>query len=147
MRPLTFAVSAPNDAVWNVIGDFGTEHRWTRTLSECQRDIRHVRGGTVRRCRLPRPLMGRTEVRETLVEFACGRALAYTLDGPFALAQSRWSTTATSEATTAVTVAGQFQPKNALVRGLVWPVAKPMLRRLTRRVLGELQPFLAAPAR
>jgi hypothetical protein len=99
MRPVTFAVTcsvnAPNDAVRKVIGDFGTEHRSTRTLSECRRDTRDVRVGTVRDCRLPRPLMGRSEVRETLVEFAWGRALAYTLDGsagPFASAQSRWST-------------------------------------------------------
>jgi hypothetical protein len=41
-RPVTFAVTcavdAPNETVWKVIGDFGTEHRWTRTLTECERD-------------------------------------------------------------------------------------------------------------
>lgn len=154
MRPLTFAVTcavdAPNKAVWKVIGDFGTEHRWTRTLTECQRDTDEVRVGTVRSCRLPRPLMGRTEVRETLVEFAWGSALAYTLDGaagPFASAESRWSTTPTSERTTSVTVTGRFRPKHPLVRALVWPFAKPMLKRLTRRVVGELEVFLTTPAR
>jgi hypothetical protein len=34
MRPLTFAVTcavdAPNEAIWDVIGDFGTEHRHPR---------------------------------------------------------------------------------------------------------------------
>jgi ribosome-associated toxin RatA of RatAB toxin-antitoxin module len=91
--------------------------------------------------------MGRTEVRETLTEFEPGRVLAYVLDGsagPFASASSRWSTSPSSENTTAVTVEGRFEPKKRLVRVLVWPLAKPMLRRLTRRIIGELEEYVTA---
>lgn len=153
-RPLTFAatrvIGASNDDVWSVLGDFGAEHRWTATLSHCSRDTVDVRVGTVRSCRLPRPLMGRTHVRETLTEFEPGRALSYALEGaagPFAVASSRWSTRPTSTDATAVTVAGRFVPKHRAVRVLVWPFAKPMVRRLARRVLRELEAFLlpAAP--
>ena len=149
LRPLKFAVThvvdAPNEVVWGVLGDFGTEHRWTRTVSDCTRDTVEVRVGTVRYCQLPRPLMGRTAARETVTEFEQGRALAYSLEGPagpFAFASSRWSTTPSSNHATAVTVEGRFAPKNAAVRALVWPFAKPMLRRFTKRVLLELEAFV-----
>ena len=145
-RHLTFAVThvvnAPNEAVWDVLGDFGTEHRWTKTLSSCTRSTADVRVGTVRVCQLPRPLMGRTSARETLTEFEPGYALGYVLDGPagpFAHASSRWSTCPATRRGTAVTVEGRFSPKNRAVRALVWPVAKPMLRRLTKGVLRELE--------
>lgn len=150
-RSLKFAVTrvvpASNEAVWRVLGDFGAEHRWTRTVSRCARDTVDVRVGTVRSCRLPRPLMGRTEVREVVTEIEPGRALAYSLEGaagPFAFASSRWSTSAAASHATAVTVEGAFEPKNVAVGLLAWPFAKPMLRRLTRRVLAELESFLAA---
>lgn len=85
-RPLTFSASrevrATRDAVWAVMGDFGNEHRWTKTLSSCSRDTPTVRVGTVRHCLLPKPLMGRTEVFETLIELHPGTSLGYTLDGP-----------------------------------------------------------------
>lgn len=150
-RPLTFEVTrvipAADDAVWDVLGDFGTEHRWTKALSRCERDTPDVRVGTVRWCRLPRPVMGRTEVREVVTEFEPGRTLAYSLDGaagPFASASSRWSTRPASSRATAVTVAGSFEPRNRAVPLLAWPLAKPMLRRVTRRVLRELEEFLVA---
>jgi uncharacterized protein YndB with AHSA1/START domain len=142
---VTHVVDAPNDAVWEVLGDFGTEHRWTRTVNNCTRDTAEVRVGTVRVCQLPRPLMGRTTARETLTEFETGRALTYLLDGPagpFAVASSRWSTSPVARRGTAITVEGSFSPKNRAVRVLAWPVAKPMLRRLTRGVLRELEAFL-----
>jgi hypothetical protein len=31
-------VGASTDAVWEVLGDFGTEHRWTKSLEHCERD-------------------------------------------------------------------------------------------------------------
>lgn len=142
---VTHVIHAPNEAVWRVLGDFGREHRWTRTVAGCTRDTVDVRVGTVRSCRLPRPLMGRSEVREALTEFEPGRALAYALDGtagPFAFASSRWSTKPASTHATAVTVEGRFEPKNGSVRFLVWPFARPMLRRITRGVLRELDGFL-----
>ena len=143
--PLRFSASrliqAPGERVWRVLGDFGTEHRWTTSVARCERDTQDVRVGTVRTCRLPRPLMGRTEARETLVEYEPGRALAYELDGPagpFARAGSRWSTAPAPGGGTLLTVEGRFEPKGWAARHLLWPLAKPMIRRLTRRVMAEL---------
>lgn len=137
----TRALAAPPERVWRVLGDFGTEHRWTSSLAHCERDTPDVRVGTTRTCRLPRPLMGRTEARETLVEYESGRALAYELDGeagPFAKAASRWSTAPGPGGTTLLTVEGLFEPKGWAARHLAWPLAKPMIVRLSRRVMGEL---------
>ncbi len=140
-------VQAPSDAVWRVLGDFGTEHRWTKSLDRCVRDTDVVRVGTVRTCTLPKPLMGRTKVREELTEYERGAALAYVLDGsagPFSSAASRWSTKPVSENATIVTVEGRFTARNRVARILIWPLAKPMLCRLTRRVIGELEAFVVA---
>jgi hypothetical protein len=144
---VTEVVHAPLDAVWNVIGDFGTEHRWTRSMARCERDTPEVAVGTSRTCTLPKPLMGRTSVRERLTEFTPGVALSYDLEGPagpFLRASSRWSVCASEEAqTTLVTVEGRFIPRNWLARFLIWPIAKPLLQRLTRKVVGELNAFVA----
>jgi polyketide cyclase/dehydrase/lipid transport protein len=94
--------------------------------------------------------MGRTRVRETVTEFHPGRGLAYTLDGPagpFATAASRWSLRRAGPGSTAVTVEGMFQPANAAARLVAWPLAKPMLQRLTNRVLRELETFVLASDR
>jgi len=139
------AVGASSDAIWEVLGDFGTEHRWTTSLEHCERDTDIVRVGPIRTCTLPKPLMGRTSVREQLTEYEPGEALAYLLEGsagPFASASSRWSTTARPDGETIVTVEGFFTARNRAVPILVWPLARPMLRRLTRRVLGELEAFV-----
>jgi uncharacterized protein YndB with AHSA1/START domain len=148
-RTLTFSVTetvnAPSSVVWAVLGDFGNEHRWTRTLAHCERDTVDVRVGTARTCTLPRPLMGRTRVREELTEFEPGESLAYVLDGaagPFLTACSRWSTRPADEGTTALTVEGRFSPRNWLSQYLVWPLVKPMIRKLTRRVVRELDTFV-----
>lgn len=150
-RTLEFSVTeqvrAPNHAVWALLGDFGNEHRWTRTLSRCERDTAEVRVGTVRTCTLPKPLMGRTHAREELTEFEPGVALAYVLDGPagpFLTASSRWSTKPEADGTTLVTVEGRFTPRNWLSRFLLWPLAKPMIERLTRSVVRELEAFAAS---
>ena len=98
-------------------------------------------------CTLIKPLMGRTQVREELTEYQPGEALAYALDGPagpFASAASRWATRRLDDCSTLVTVEGNFTPRNALARFIVWPLAKPMIRRLTGRVLAELEAFLTA---
>ncbi len=140
-------VSAPLEDVWNVIGDFGTEHRWTASLKHCQRSTPDVRVGTVRTCTLPRPLMGRTEVQEELIEYVRGAALAYRLDGsagPFATASSRWSTRVLSPEATLRTIEGRFTPKSALGRAVLWPLAKPFLRGLTFKIIRELEAFLLA---
>jgi hypothetical protein len=151
LRKVTFEVShtvhAPIDAVWDVLADFGTEHRWTQTLTHCERDTPNAAVGTVRTCTLPKPLMGRTKVREELTEFEPGVALAYDLDGaagPFLTASSRWSTQAGAAGTTVLTVEGRFTPRNWLARFLLWPVARPMIRRLTRSVLRELEVFVVS---
>src|ERR687891_432151 len=84
-KPLSFTVErrvgASRDAVWEVLGDFGTEHRWTKSLEHCERDTDLVRVGTIRTCTLPKPLMGRTSVREQVTEYEPGQALAYLLEG------------------------------------------------------------------
>lgn len=146
---LTFIVSstvrAPSSAVWAVLGDFGTEHRWTRSVSHCERDTEVVRVGTSRTCTLPKPLMGRSKVREELIEYAPGEALAYKLEGPagpFDTAASRWSIARDTDGGTIVTVEGRFTPRSLAARFLIWPVAKPMIRRLTRRVIAELGAFV-----
>jgi uncharacterized protein YndB with AHSA1/START domain len=148
-KTLTFAVEttvgASSDVVWDVLGDFGTEHRWTKSLDHCVRDTDVVRVGTVRTCTLPRPLMGRTAVREELTEYEPGAVLAYRLEGsagPFASASSRWSTVPRSDGGTSVTVQGFFTARSRTAEVLVWPLARPMLRRLTRSVIGELEAFV-----
>jgi hypothetical protein len=144
---VTQVIHGSNDAVWKVLGDFGCEHLWTKTLIRCTRDTPTVRVGTSRYCELPRPLMGRTEVKETLTEFEPGKSLGYTLEGgagPFALASSRWSIGPASSNSAAVMVEGSFEAKNRLVLWFLCPVIKPMVRRLTRRVVGELGAFLSA---
>lgn len=142
-------VQAPVGAIWQVLGDFGTEHRWSKQLNHCARDTDTVGVGTVRTCTLPKALMGRTQVREALTEYVPGTALAYALDGgagPFASAASRWSTRPAPGDSTVVTVDGFLTARNRLARFLLWPLAKPMLRRLTRRVIGELEVFVASSA-
>lgn len=152
-RTLTFKVTrrigASGAAVWSVLGDFGREHRWTKSVAHCERDTDIVRVGTARTCTLPKPLMGRTKVREELTEYVPGHSLAYTLDGPagpFASASSRWQTAAEPDGSTFLTVEGVFTPRNFLTRLVVWPLAKPMIRRLTARVIGELEAFVLAEA-
>jgi hypothetical protein len=148
-EPLTFIVrrttSAQNDSLWHVLGDFGTEHRWTKTLDHCERDTDIVDAGTIRTCKLPRALMGRTTVREELTEYEPGRALAYRLEGPagpFASASSRWSTSPGSDGSTIVCVEGFFTARNRAAEIVVWPLVRPMLRRLTSRVIAELERFV-----
>jgi uncharacterized protein YndB with AHSA1/START domain len=138
-------VHAANESIWRVVGDFGNEHHWTKTLSHCERDTGDVRVGTARRCTLPRPLMGRNWVREIVTEFVPGKAISYELEGPagpFASAASRWSTSPISGDSARVTVEGRFTARNWLAETIVWPVAKPMLRRLTRSVIDELEAYL-----
>ena len=138
-----------NEVVWRVLGDFGTEHRWTKTLTLCERDTPDVGVGTVRLCKLARPLMGRAEVKETLTEFEPQRVLAYQLEGaagPFATATSRWSTRRKAPNSTAITVRGDFVAKNRATAYFVWPFAKIMITRFTVGLLGELEAYLTAQA-
>lgn len=89
--------------------------------------------------------MGRTAVCEELTEYEPGAVLAYRLEGPagpFASASSRWSTTPRWDSGTIVTVQGFFTARSRVAEVLVWPLARPMLRRLTRRVIGELEAFV-----
>lgn len=146
---LSFSVSiktsVPVNRVWEVLSDFGTEHRWTKTLLHCERDSLDVHVGTSRACTLAKPLMGRTEVREELIEFEVGKALAYKLDGgagPFRTAASRWSTDHAADGRTEITVEGRFTPRNGFVGAFLWPVIKPFITRLTRGVLKELDRYL-----
>jgi len=148
-KTLTFKVgrtiSASSDAIWQVLGDFGTEHRWTKTLDRCTRDTAIARVGTVRTCTLPKPLMGRTFVREELTEYQPGSALAYRLEGTaglFASAASRWSIYPGGDGATLVCVEGFFAVGNPVVRIFAWPVVKPMLSRVTGRVIDELAEFV-----
>lgn len=139
---------APSQRVWDVLGDFGNEHVWTRTVKHCSRDTQRPRVGTVRTCTLPKPLMGRTHAREELVEFEPGAALGYKLEGsagPFATAASRWSTRPSADGGTIVTVEGRFTAGRA-TRWFLWPLTKPMLGRLTAGVLRELDAHVTQAA-
>lgn len=74
-----------------------------------------------------------------------GTALAYALDGPagpFSSAASRWTTNPVSDDSTVLTVEGFFTPRNRVAQILIWPLAKPVLRRLTHGVIGELEEFV-----
>jgi hypothetical protein len=151
---LSFAVSSRTDVilkrVWETLGDFGNEHRWTRTLVHCERDTPGVDVGTSRTCTLAKPLMGRTQVREELIEFSPGKALMYKLDGPagpFRTAASRWTTCIDTDGKTVITVEGRFTPRSKIVGAVFWPIVKPHIARLTRRVLAELDLFLRAQQR
>jgi hypothetical protein len=144
---VTRVLPVSNLAVWNVLGDFGTEHRWTKSLAHCERDTVGVAIGTVRTCTLPRPLMGRTKVREELVEYVPLSGLTYELEGsagPFASARSRWSTRERKDGATELSVEGTFIPHGWFSRYVLWPVAKPMITRLTKQVMSELESYLAA---
>jgi hypothetical protein len=144
---VTEHVQATNAAVWAVLGDFGNEHRWTRTLAHCERDTSDVRVGTARTCTLPKPLMGRTQAREELTEFEPGASLAYVLNGPagpFLTASSRWSTRSEDDGNTLVTVEGLFTPRSWGARFLLWPLAKPMIENLARRTVRELGAFVTS---
>jgi uncharacterized protein YndB with AHSA1/START domain len=149
MKEVTFSVTrvlqAPTNAVWHVLADFGTEHKWSESLVHCERDTIEVAVGTVRTCTLPRPLMGRTYVREQLTEYEPLSVLAYKLDGaagPFAAAQSRWTTRSIPNGTTALVVEGKFVPRDWFSSFVVWPLAKPLLRRLTKQVMRELEEYV-----
>jgi hypothetical protein len=75
-------------------------------------------------------------------------AAYYSLDvsaGPFASASRCWSTVVISRNQTAVTIEGFFTPSNWLGRLLVWPLARPMIRRLSLQALRELYAHLLAP--
>ena len=85
-------------------------------------------------------------VREELVQFAPCSALAYELEGgagPFATARSRWSTLGRSDGTTELTVVGEFVPRG-WIGYVMWPLSKPAVTGLTRRVIGELDSFIAS---
>lgn len=136
---------ASADAVWLVLGDFGTEHRWTRTVNHCVRDTETVDVGTRRTCTLPRALMGRNEVTEVITQYVPGHSLAYVLEGPagpFSRAGGKWSISPASGDSALLTVEGKFTPRNWLSEFVVWPLAKPFLRRLTNRVIAELERFV-----
>ena len=144
---VTHRLQLSNESVWNVLGDFGTEHQWTKSLAYCERNTSSVAVGTIRTCTLPRALMGRTKVSEQLTEYSPLNALAYELDGaagPFASARSRWSTSVREDGTTELCVEGHFVPRGSFSRWLVWPLAKPMIRRLTKRVMRELEVYVTA---
>jgi uncharacterized protein YndB with AHSA1/START domain len=143
-------IHAPIARVWNVIADFGNEHIWVSGMKICRRDTAQVGVGTSRFCELNMPVMGRTEVKETLVEFDPGRSMAYELEGaagPFVEAASRWTLQAIGFGMTRIKVEGKFRAKNWAARTLVWPLAKPMIVRLTQRTLGELEAYLASEAK
>ena len=152
-QTLSFSVSrtvaASADRVWQVLGDFGTEHRWSKGLRHCHRTTEAVAVGTARICELPRPLMGRTRVREELTEYVDGASLAYELDGaagPFATAGSRWSVDAVDANRSTVTVRGQFTPQSPLVL-LLWPLLRFFVARLSRESIGELEDYVVGGAR
>ena len=57
-------------------------------------------------------------------------------------ASSRWSTSPDSDGGTIMCVEGFFTARNRAAEILVWPLVRPVLRRLTRRVMAELEKFV-----
>ncbi|MGH2988528.1 MAG: SRPBCC family protein [Microbacterium sp.] len=70
---MTHVIAAPNEAVLRVVGDFGAEHRWTKTVDDCVRDTADVRVGTVRSCRRtgPRPRLAVRQAHGSAIHEAC----------------------------------------------------------------------------
>jgi hypothetical protein len=133
--------------VWRLLGDFGTEHRWSSQLASCRRDTATVGVGTRRTCALAKPLMGRTEATEELTYYVAGASLAYRLcgrAGPFRVSEGRWVVTPEEEETV-ITVSGRFEPLNATVGLLVGPLAKVVAVRAARRALADLVTAVEAP--
>ena len=111
-RPITISEAARTHRtpaqVWRLLGDFGTEHRWSSQLASCRRDTATVGVGTRRTCALARPLMGRTETTEELTDYVAGASLAYRLSGragPFRTAEGRWEVRP-DQKVTVITVSG-----------------------------------------
>jgi hypothetical protein len=149
---LRFAVSrtarAPNAAVWRVLGDFGTEHRWNTSVSECRRNTESVRVGTVL-CG-PAPCQSRSWATPRggaphgIRPGRGARVCARTAGGPVLLGVQPVVDETSRRRCNYVTVEGRFAPRNRWVRFVVWPLATLMLRRLTRRVIGELETSVVA---
>jgi len=137
-------IPAAADTVWAVLGDFGTEHRWSRQLAACDRDHATVTVGTVRSCRLARPLLGRRQVAEQLTDYQPGSTLAYQLRGSagaFRSAEGRWTLRA-AQGGTVVEVSGRFQPRSPLVGLVLGPLARRTAVRAARRALADLTAFV-----
>lgn len=137
----TRVLRARPERVWAVVGDFGNEHRWVSTLAHCRRSTTDVRVGTVRSCRLERPLMGRSSVDEELTDYQPGVMLAYRLlgaAGPFRSSEGRWWLRPGRDGTTAVEVAGRFTPRNVVIGFLFGRFARLVARRAARHTLDDL---------
>lgn len=131
-------------AVWSVLGDFGAEHRWASQLKHCRRDTEVVGVGSVRRCVLAKPLMGRTTVEEELIDYDPGRTLAYELRGgagPFRSAEGRW-TVRPDGSGAYIEISGRFRPRNALIGLLLGRIARFSAERAAQRALDDLALFL-----
>ncbi len=138
-------VPHPVDVVWAVLGDFGSEHRWSSQLARCGRDADIVAVGTVRTCRLARPLLGRRQVTERVTDYQPGRTLAYQLGGgagPFRTAGGRWSLCPDGRGCTVIEVTGSFQPRSQLAGRLAGPLARRIAARAARRALTDLTTHL-----
>lgn len=146
---MSHSIAAPPEAVWRVLGDFGNDHQWNRSVSLCTRDTPDVRVGTTRTCHLPKPVMGRTEARETITEITPGRSLAYELDGPagpFRKAGSAWQAMPNGPDGTTIIVEGRFEPKNKLVGIVLGPLVRLAVRRIIRQALREFEAFVTKPS-
>ena len=154
-RAVTFTVGrevlASPRRLWEVLGDFGAEHRWASNIAACRRDTEHVGVGTVRACILTKPLMGRASVAEEIIDYAPGRTLAYRLHGgagPFRSAEGRWtiragSTTRSADReTTYVEVSGRLVPRGPLTGLLLSGPARAIARRAARASLADLAAYV-----
>lgn len=159
VRAVTFTVRrevlVSSRRLWEVLGDFGAEHRCASNIAVCRRDTEHVGVGTVRSCILTRPLMGRASVAEELVEYAPGRTLAYRLHGgagPFRSAEGRWTIRAgapnrsADRETTYVEVSGHLVPRGPLTGLLLSGPARALARRAARASLADLAAYVERPS-
>lgn len=137
-------VGAAPAYVWSILGDFGNEHIWASQLKDCRRDTETVRVGTVRACTLAKPLMGRADVEEQLIDFDPGKTLSYRLRGgagPFRSAEGRWSIRPDVDGTF-VEVSGRFEPRNAVIAALLGGLARVVAVQAARRALADLAAYV-----
>jgi len=132
------SVAAPVEEVWDLLADFAGISSWASNVSQSSLLTATARGpGAVRRVQV-----GRAALRETVVRWEPGRALAYDIAGlpsVVAAARNTWTLEPRGPGT-AVTLTGEVETRGG-----------PLVARLVARQVGkagdELVQSLAAHLR
>jgi hypothetical protein len=141
----SFALDAPYELVWRVLGDFGTEQSWAPALARTSRNTKQVQVGTIRTCELTKPMLGMTTVREAVEDFGDGK-LSYSVVAPpwpFAHMRNTWYATRFNEQCI-VFINAKLQLRRGL--GFMALALRPMMQKLTRDTLAEFRRYMLAGA-